>query len=459
MSSAATNLRSMSTWGKGALLVGLFFGGCWAGAIIFWRTTDRMPTAGELTLCLVGVPLLLCGGLWLSRRMIDTGSLAPDKAADVNAGTSVRAKGQPIAILAGALRLPHGSTPEEVCAATRANKAHPDLDPELRDEDGFPVMTARCAAADDVALQDEIVDWFSANGNAAITFADAQVRALALASHVATELANAAPELMSKPLRIIPIAPRDWTADQVRAASAWLLGVVGRCGWPAQQCTFDPALSIDGDGARIIEGVRPNEFHALSMVLAFESNISDQIIRRWDDEQRLFTAANQSGLIPGEGAAGVLIATSPVLTTIAGGTLATLVSFEVGRRTAGADDGKRPDASLLIDLMKKAVAAAGEAGASREIEVIAADTGHRANRTLELLGTVNEITPHLDETEDVLRLGGGTGSCGAVQSLAALIVAGFLAIERRSCAIWISNEDAHHRSVAIIAAKEQPRSA
>ena len=65
----------------------------------------------------------------------------------------------PLAIIGVSLRLPHGASPEELASAMAGNKARADLDKELVDDDGFPVMTARSSEAVDEVLQEEIAEW------------------------------------------------------------------------------------------------------------------------------------------------------------------------------------------------------------------------------------------------------------------------------------------------------------
>ncbi|QNA98188.1 hypothetical protein [Massilia sp. Se16.2.3] len=77
-----------------------------------------------------------------------------------------------------ALRSPHGASAEELAAAIADGKARPDLDPELVDDDGFPVMSARSNDAVDEALQEEIGEWLTEQGMAQLRWSEAQWRAL-----------------------------------------------------------------------------------------------------------------------------------------------------------------------------------------------------------------------------------------------------------------------------------------
>jgi hypothetical protein len=440
---------ALPNWGKSALLVGLSFCASWGGSIVYWRMADRMPSAGELAFFLLGVPLIFCGGVWFSRRIGDTTPLATDKPTQSVAGSPVSKNLQAVSIVAAALRLPHGSSPDEVCASIKSTKARSNLDPTLRDADGFPVMTCRCSDADDLVLKEELTEWCTANSFDSVALAEEHFRALVLASQVVIELASQ--DLISWPMKIIAIAPHYWTTDQSRAAERWLQTVLtDRCGRAPQPCTVIPAASIDRPSFEIIAALRVDGDPDLTMVLTFESNISDATVRRWDDNRRLFRADNPSGLIPGEGAAGILVTTASDI-AFGGGTSAEVA----GIQEVDAPGGKRVTPSALADLMKKVLADAASDG--NEIAMIAADTGHCASATLELLGAKNAALPHLDDVDDVLRLGMIAGSCGAVQSLAALIVAASDAINHQHAAMWISNTGVRQRAAAIVKGIAQTR--
>jgi hypothetical protein len=159
----------------------------------------------------------------------------------------------PLAILAASLRLPHGASPEELASAIAGNKARPDLDRELVDDDGFPVMTARSSEAVDEALQEEITEWLALNGMAELHFNDEQWRAVTLASAVVAELAAQAAGPMlyqvdpQTKLQLFPSLPTEWDSAHRRATNLWLKQTVARYGWPADRVivTTDEAMSAD----------------------------------------------------------------------------------------------------------------------------------------------------------------------------------------------------------------------
>jgi hypothetical protein len=123
------------------------------------------------------------------------------RAASIPASTSKPASSTPradaapstpvLAMVATALRSPYGTSAEELASAIADNEARADLDKELVDDKGFPVMTARSDDAHDEALQDEIADWLSSQG-LLVHLSEEQWRALTLASGVAAELGSIA---------------------------------------------------------------------------------------------------------------------------------------------------------------------------------------------------------------------------------------------------------------------------
>ncbi|MGZ5200807.1 MAG: hypothetical protein ACXWC4_13630 [Telluria sp.] len=436
---AATNVRLVPVWGKSALLVALFFFGCWGAAIIYWRATGHMPGAGELAFCLVGVPLLLAGGLWLSRRLIEPGAPVAAGASAAEPRAAMTSTPAALAILAGALRLPHGSSPEELLSAMKSNKARPDLDPQLRDDDGFPVMTSRCAAAGDEIARDEIVEWCAANGVASTAFSDEQWRALVMGTQVVRELASGQPAM--EKLQLLALIPPDWPPDQCKTCHEWLAHTIRQCGWSHDQIDV-----VAGDAhptpASALAALEQSA--GVALVVALASNVGDRTVAAWSGSGRLFTSSRQQGLVPGEGAAGLLLVASARATTPA----VVLESIEEGKLGTSADNGKRIDAKLLDELARRALSrAAIQPG---QVSAVVSDTGHRTNRVLELMNLGSSLLPELDANEDMLRIAASTGICGVVPAMAALVLAHHKAIESAAPVLWVSNEDAYSRAVGAI---------
>jgi len=464
---ASAAMRPMPAWIKGAMLSGFIFFICWGGAIAYWRTTRSAPGGGELALYLLGLPSLLVLGLFAGRALagrraaypaIPAASAASAAAAGKDAAAVAPAS---LAILATALRTPHGVSAGELAAAIADDKARADLDPELVGDDGLPVMSARSPDAGDDALRDEIADWLRHNGMVALHVGDEQWRALVLGTAVLEELAGQAASLLlsgdkaAPQLHLAPLLPSDWPAAHRQAAALWFDDVVVRSGWPRAHLTLladaghdAPALSPPALLARLAQDAAVTGARTTVLVLACASNIGDDTVARWSAAGSLFTSRQPQGLIPGEGAAALLLTDVAQASAIAGARFALLAPLQETRRDMSADDSRRMDATALGAAVDSALARHG----TGDVAKIAADTGHRASRMLELLGCMAATMPQLDETTDVLRTGSACGSCGAVPFTAALALAAHEALASEVAVLCIGNEDPYLRSAAVVRA-------
>lgn len=443
--SATANAGLSPAWGKGALLVAALFISCWGAAILYWRMTDRMPGMGELALCLVGAPLLISGGICLSRKMLEQPA-ATSSSVPV-AGDATSAAASALVILDTALRLPCGSSPDGVARAVKTNKARPNLDRELLDDDGFPVMTARCALADDRNERGVIEEWVTANGFAGAGFVDEQWRALVLATQVVRELSVHADA--GQALHVLPIVPEDWTSTQRRASASWLVHTIGQPGWSKDRVALVPEAPGDQHLATTLAGLaKADAAPALTMLIAFTSNVGDRTIARWSEDKTLFRSANPNGRIPGEGSVGMLVTRSQERPSDRATKCAALLSVAETPLENDGGDSRRADHATLVNLASSACAHAKVEHA--QVAAIVSDAGHAPDRVIELLRIASALSPQLENAEDMLNIGIATGSCGAVQSLAALALACHCAVDQQKPIVWASNEDPLWRAAAVI---------
>lgn len=453
--------RPLPDWLKGGLLAALVFGTCWGGAIWYWRATERMPANGDLALYLLALPLALVLAPWLGRKLIAQPASAPGTAPQAKpTQTAAAPSAAPLAILSASLRSPHGASVEELSTAILDNKARVDLDQELVDDDGFPVLTARSGDATDEALQEEIMEWLARNGMPELRFSDEQWRALTLASAVAGELASHAasdlipPEGAPPMLQLIPILPTEWHIEQRRAAGMWLKHTVAQFGWPPAHITLaaqvppDAGVTPSAVLGRLAHDGASTVAPEAGIVVSCASNIGEETVAQWAANRSLFTSAQPHGLIPGEGAAGLLVADLRLAQSIEGAVVALLDPVSEARRDSSADDARRADPKLLGGLAEGAVKPSGIL--LSDVAMIVADTGHRSNRVLELMGLASAAMPHLDGTDDVVRVSTASGSCGAVPFMTALALARHHALEREAPVLCISNEDPYHRCAAVV---------
>ena len=453
--------RAIPDWLKSAFLSTLVLAACWGGVIAYWRTTGSNPQTKDLLLYLLGLPACLLLLFFAGRKLFTRAAPASTPlaaSAPVNA-PAASSRNTPLAIVAASLRLPHGASPEELAAAIAGNKARADLDKELVDDDGFPVMTARSGEAVDEVLQEQIAEWLALNGMPEVHFSDEQWRALTLASAVVAELAAQAAGPMlyqvdaQAKLQLLPILPTEWDTMHRQAASLWLKQTVARYGWPADRV----ALSTDDIGPsaafkRLAHDAAPANGLLIAMVVACASHIGDDTIARWAADGSLFTSSQPQGRIPGEGAVGLVVTNQASLADAAA--VALLDGIEEAQRDTSADEAKRGDPGILKALTERALQRSGIA--APKVAMLIADTGHRSSRVLELMGYVSGDLPQLDETDDVLRVGVASGSCGAVSFMTALALGQYCVTECGAPVLCVSNEDPYHRAVTMMRPSDVP---
>ena len=453
-----------TTWLRKLGLTVLVFGACWGGALWYWRATNRMPSSVDLTSWLLVLPLGLLLAGWLAAKFLGPrappAGVAQESPAPAAAEPVPPPAGAPLAILGAALRAPHGSSPEDLAGALADNKARADLDPELLDDAGFPVMTARSGDADDAGVQEAVKAWFALNGYPHLDLHAEQWRALVMGSAVALELAASAsadllpPDGKAPTLQLLPMLPSEWSAEERTAAGQWLRHVIVDAGWPAAQVALAAELPDAGATDPMSALARLSQHHAanpgslVAIMLACGSHLGHESIGQWEGRGALFTSMRPQGLIPGEGAAGLLLTDLATARAVEGAAIAMLHTVDEARRHSSADDAKKSDAATLGVLAEK-VLVRGAAQAS-EVAMIVADTGHRTSRVLELMGLAGAATPQLDTDTDVVRLGSGSGTCGAVPFMTALALGHHHAILLGAPVLCISNEDPYRRCAAVI---------
>lgn len=456
-----TPARLPAEWFKlGAIFITIFIA-CWAIALWYWRRTEHSPGTGELALGLLVFPLGVLFALWSSQKAIMARAASIPASTSKPASSTPRADAAPstpvLAMVATALRSPYGTSAEELASAIADNEARADLDKELVDDKRFPVMTARSDDAHDEALQDEIADWLSSQG-LLVHLSEEQWRALTLASGVAAELGSIAAsdvlpcEENPPTLQLSLMLPKDWPADIRRAATMWLKHTVSRYGWPEASIAVHEAPEYDHTSpasiiTRLMPGTSAGNAPMVALVIACASLIGQESIDRLAAQSSLFTSSQSGGQIPGEGAAGLLL-TDLKLAQACGAEFSLLDPITERRRDTSADDTKRVDASLLLALVEQASKAA--AVDISQISMVVADTAHRPNRVLELMGLSAPAIPQVDAADDIVRVGLGSGSCGAVPFVTVLALARHYALERGAPILCIGNEDPYLRTAALV---------
>ena len=445
----------MQNWLKRSLLVVGVFGLCWIGAVWYWRTTTRMPDTGDLALAMLVMPLTLVTGYWLARKTFGAGAAQAPAAAPgspaqdaktADAGGAAPAPEaalpwQPLAVGGTALRMPQGSSTAELAAAFAEGQARLDLDPELTDMHGFPLLAGRVAGVDLAALE----EWLANQKPAPRAQAGQHLRAMALGGEVAAELAQQASSVNGEGvLQLVPLVPSDWPEATQELALQWLKHCAADAGWPEDRlalrrpsATATPLAALRAVSA--LAGVAAPQ-PTLSMLLAFDSSIDPDAVERLAVDGKLYGPRNPNGRMPAEGAAGILLvppadAEDDVL----------LLALEAA---APGEDGRLPE------LAKAALAPADGA-----LPVyVAADTDHRAVAMSELMQCVEAAAPELDTGAALACIGAACGRTGAAAALAAVALAHQQALEGSGFALALANSDPTQRFALLVGPLPAPAS-
>ena len=456
----------MQAWIRGTLATAGSFGICWSGAIWNWRATNRMPSNSDLAIYLLALPLVLLVGAFAVQRLVRARAATP--AATASAAVAPAAAPAPppvragtLALLGAGVRTAHGESIDELAEALATQRARPDLDPELVDDAGYPVMSVRAASADAAQWRDEAEPWLAAQGHADVPFGDAHWRAVELASGVALELADAAAlaasgiaDANTQPplLRVVPLAPADWTVAERSAAGAWFAHLATQAGWDAARVSVtmptpgEPAVAAPTLLMLLANPAAAEGAPVLTMLLAFDSRLDQAVVDRMSADGRLFSASRPQGIVPGEGAAGLLVAPAAVGRQLDAEAPSLQVAGAV--RAASADATSRVDATDLRRVVGQLIADANVVAA--DVALVVADADHRSSRVLEMMALAHEDLSHLDAGADVRTTGPACGHAGAVPLLTALALAGHAVRNDARAVLCVGIGDPVQRSAALV---------
>jgi hypothetical protein len=445
----------MGAWIRGGALTMLTFGACWGGAIWTWRGTDRAPSNADLLTYLIALPLAVLAGVLLVRRFARAQPAAAlDAVAPAAQAPAAAARLPALALLGAAVRTRDADAVAELAAALDAQRVRADLDRELVDDAGYPVMSVRVPAADAAAWRAHAEPWLAARGLPDPGFGAAHWRALELASAVLDELAAAAHVGDGDPLlRIVPLAPGDWTAAQSAGAGAWLTHVAVRAGWNEDKVVASPAPAGESAVsvlARLAGQAGTAAEPGLTIVVAFDSRIDQALVDRIAGAGVLLTAAHPQGSIPGEGACALLLA-DPAHASHLEADAPTLQAAGA-TRTGSAGASGRVDAADLRRLAASVLA--DSAVDTAAVSALVADADHRSNLILEAMALAHGDLPHLDAGIDVRATGPACGESGAVPFLVALALGRHRVLAGADAVLCIGNADPVHLGAAIVRAAD-----
>lgn len=470
----------MRPWLNRVLVVFGVFIIVWFAMIVYWQASNRMPTSSDLVINLFAFPLGLLAALWLIIKGATLFTAKPpasttaqtdqDKNALAQAQTAEQERGWTLTILSSALRAVHGKSADELTTALVPNEATPELDSELKDAKGHPILSGRIKDVDEDAQHDVISKWLTAHNLPVATWSGEQLRALALGSEVIAELIQPAithplleeykamipakRHVVALPtLQLLTVLPMQWDAEKRKIATQWFAHLVEQHGWPAEKIDTKVAPSLE----RMAPLHRIDQLSVAShrqaspcfaIVLACESHIGGQTVNDWENAGTLLSGKNDLGKVPGEGAAGLLLADTQQTLLLKPESAAIIHRIAQGQHEKSADDSGRIGAELLSALSKDALLIA--AVTHEKIVMVTADTDQRASRVTELTGMVYASLPNLNLRKQCLKVAAACGVADAVSSLTALALAHHEVVKKSSFALCVSNQDSFVRAAVII---------
>ncbi|QNK67120.1 hypothetical protein [Variovorax sp. PAMC26660] len=480
---------------KPVLMVCAVFITVWVIVVVYWNFTARMPSTSDILLYLIVLPLALVVFYVVLRRIFTgapTAAALPSAArgasvAVAGAGASASTAGAAdalqerlqMAVLAFGLHTPRGNDAEAVAAAVSQGQM-PDLVPELRDNEGFPVLAGCVAGIDANELREHLRETLLSAPDAlnADKLPDDRLRAIQLMSDVLQELLASAADaiinagdalLVRAPGRfvssgeVIPgaaaapvlcislLLPGAWSESERSIATQWVQHQA-REAYPSQHWTVDCFKSEPGASAmalldRINIALHREQRPALWMALAADSAISSECIAKWEAEGLLHSAARRNGRVPGEAAAGLLLARAgDALFAPANPDTVLLSHCASGQRDESADTARAPNADLLDVFAQRLLAAS--ALQPDAIDWVVSDADHRASRVTEVAKLVQERLPHVP-FESNLSICATLGYLGAAADMTAVALACHLATRESHHVLALSVRDALARTAML----------
>ena len=455
----------MSNFFKGIALFVLISCGVWVAVLWRWEATSRDMNTRDIVVYLALLPLTVFGLALLLRwawrgaaqRYGDAAAAAAATAAAAPAAAAASSADDArryatMQVLAAPLLCAAGASAAELQAAAKEGAPRPALDPELRDADGLPVLTARIPGLDTGALAAPLEAPLASTRAQRPEWADLtppehMLRALAaLQEPLLQALAALAP--WGARFEPAPDTPRGQTPEPAPERHVRVL-----LGWPADWSAFEQALGLafatdlieTTSGAPIPAACFMLTAHAGSgeelllhadrllqtlvreghddplIVAACHSTIGEAAIDALERDGLLFASQKRpKGRMPGEAAAALVLAdaTWPAAPD-ADGPVPHLHRPAVLRRDKSVDAPGRVSSELVLQAMTQALAAS-RLGADA-VAALVCDADLHSARGAEWHGGALALAPNLDTNEDMRLLGSVTGAVGAVSAL--LVVA------------------------------------
>lgn len=448
----------MQLWLKQVLWVSATFIAVWLAAVFYWQSTARLPAQSELLIYLGLLPLALIGVGWgINKAISHESAPTADKtaAAKLKAGEDDAKRAQQQAeqqrswylnILASSLQTSAGSTTADVLAKLKDGEVQAELDPELKNEDGFAVFSARIADLDVTNSLDAFNEWAVASGLSELQWSEAQLRALHLASTGFVELTQAAAshcevqlfqqraehgrsrtaadELVPN-LQLMTLWPQGWEKPNQLAASSWLRSLAIQHGWPERRILANEPSLTQANPLELVDQIclqaGRTQIPTGGILTACDCGIDQNAVDALTSRGQLFGGKNTGGSKPGEVAAGLLFADKQQGRLFGQPNFSKLHRASWALREKSADERGKISADLLSTVLVKALKT-GKVDPQR-LKFVSADNDHKPAREAELAQMFSSTLPDLDFLKDGVKVAQTCGSAHHALTVAALCIA------------------------------------
>lgn len=183
----------------------------------------------------------------------------------------------------------------------------------------------------------------------------------------------------------------------------------------------------------------------LYLLMASQSYLGEKTHEAWLGRD---ASVDKSANIPGEGAAGLILADSLWIEKLGLQSVIQIHRVAQHQRGKSADEAGKIKPDTLITAMNDALLAAGVA--AEQVVAIAADTDSCSGRVGELFEAINQVTPELDLEGSCFRVETACGALGGVSALIALLITRHQVAESSQAALCISNNDSFQRAALVL---------
>jgi hypothetical protein len=160
----------------------------------------------------------------------------------------------------------------------------------------------------------------------------------------------------------------------------------------------------------------------LLLVLAVDTAVNEHGVERMQSVGELFTSSHQTGKVPGEAAAGLLLANAhwQGLAEVQAASSVRMWRPVRATRDKSADAAGRVGATALGVALQQA---ASLNQADKDAVLVVSDADHRASRTAELFEALQDAMPGVDPMLAVTRVGEACGEMGLARTLVPSVLA------------------------------------